>query len=487
MTHEDFTSFFIIAPPTPTDNRNDANGGGPWGRWEADGSPIINFVNDFDTDIYQCVTSQISGTSWKMVITTEGVVPDNMWAGAGAAVGDYVAIYWGSGVMRGVITSLGTTTSTGDTLFVTAWNTWDAGTYSNARIGGSLQTLHNLTGWNAFCTTAFLNANSKPPRLWIQKDNTITAAATFANSGTAAVPLSVAVYDTTPGVAVAYADWLSMSGSSVPMLNVDGLSFVRFANLNLQSSGAGEVVSLYSGSEKAVCFDGCRIGTSNTATSSRLIEAIRGVHRFQGCYLTCPAGVNQSYWMLLATGGFIELFACVLDGSGAYGLRTYASAQVSATASVFRRYYSQIINLSYVGLYRAAFNGCVIDANVSGTPFVFTGLTSCIPRFDNCIFISPQSGYVFTGGVTVEVNNCAYYNCALTDDCTIIGENNIELSGDPFVSRATGDYRINTASAAGRQLLNAAYPATLPGLSASTNYQDVGALQMRHPIGEMIR
>lgn len=479
MTHEDFTSFFIIAPPTPTDNRNDESGGGPWGRWNADGSAKVS-INAGDVPL---TVTQISGTSWKILNATEGGgAPENYWESVqGVLVGDYVCYRTIVAAERGYVTGFDTTTVTGDTLLVTAWNTWSGEANQSLKIGGSLKALGTGASWSAFCTTSFLNADSKPPCLWIQTGNTLSDTVMFTNNGSNAVPLSISGYVTTPGDTCAGTDRpvisnTAGSGSALTLMNRQYLSFENLIVEHTGASNTDTVINMYSSSCRAMTFCGCKIISANAQTEYGVVRMRGyGTHLFVGCELQGASAGSLLFTMFY--GGPVVLVNCTLvngglAGSNCVSLLNYGHAVFDGC--LFKTVQGGVV-MGLSGSTGLCVTNCVFDGLASGVTMVNAAEDVNSPIFCNCVFMPYSGTTLFPAGRAVQVDNCATYGTL----GTVFGENNIELSGDPFVSRATNDYRPNLASAAGRQLFSVGYPSALPGLSLSTNYVDVGACQSR--------
>jgi len=487
MNHEDFTSFVIMTPPAfPNDFRHNGYTG-QYGRYNAYGEPDYNISN------MEC---GITGEDATTVNFTEAV--KQVFYGTSKpdiAVGDYITYDHDGSVFRGIVTSI-TDYGSGDglrrTLHVTKWTTgtWSGNETGTERliVGGSLASLNDTTGWNAWCESTFVNSDSKPPCLWIQTGNTFTDAVTFANDGTASSPLSVRGYDTTPGDTLDEDDRpsITVAAASSSALTLTNRQYLHFADLifeHTNASNGSQVVRAFGSNNRTLTFERCKIASASTCSGAGII-GLRGygLHRLVGCEIV---GKNTGSFMVNVLVGNVLFSACKFKNCG-YSIYCFMLGNTSM-ATFDQCVFDGLLNDGPVFALTGKPTGlcvknCVFDGMADGVALIDGTQNVNYPYFQNCVFIPYAGTTLFPDGRAVHVHNCATYGTL----GTVIGDDNIELSGDPFIDRANGDYRINTASAAGRQLLNAGYPSSLPGLLSSTSYSDIGACQQRPVLLEPI-
>jgi hypothetical protein len=120
-------------------------------------------------------------------------------------------------------------------------------------------------------------------------------------------------------------------------------------------------------------------------------------------------------------------------------------------------------NANWMWLGRGLFNG-ISDCVIHGTTgTLMTSTTGGVHQQDfirNCIF-SDNSGS-FTGAVsqnTLKLMNCAFYNNANMNASSgsVYSYGNIDLTADPFVNAANGDFNINNAAGGGAVLRSTKY------------------------------
>ncbi len=472
----EYTPFFIIAPPS-SDYRSNYNGGGPWGRWSAGGGPI--HIESADDSGNGLTIARVGSTS-VYTITKE----TNNWSST-ILEGDYVCIPHGGANYRGYVTDI-----TDQVLTVQTWNNWITliDTYTNMVInfGGSFLSMHSPVSFSLVMSPSFMIDN-KPPAIYIQKQTLLLSDdVTLVTSGTYDVPLSIIGYKEIPGDACEGDDRPVFSGSNV---SVKYRSFWILSNLIL------EAVDLTL--SKAITLDNCVCENKSLGIGAAAIKA-EGVYNLL-LRTTVKSRMDASTASILTNGnGNLQVIGSVFDGTGGYGLNGNTGPGGSSTFidSIFRGFAGNIWNdheSGYSGHW--VFINCVFDSNLSGS--FFRMATTAFGngdqlRFLNCIFRNPYNGYVFQYS-SVILQHCAMYSeeefsgwSDPANPTVIIGSGNLILESDPFIDAENGDYRINTASAAGRQLLNVGYPSSLPGLSSSTSYSDIGACQQRPVLLEPI-
>ncbi len=131
--------------------------------------------------------------------------------------------------------------------------------------------------------------------------------------------------------------------------------------------------------------------------------------------------------------------------------------------------------------------GCIAYGSVTG--YGFKPITLDMVPLADCIVVG-NAGFGFddNGATTLaSLLRCADYgNSARKDSGTgnWIDVDPINLSADPFVDGANGDFRIDTRKAAGRQLLAAGYPVSVAGRSSPW---DIGAYSADLVMGRGVR
>ena len=99
----------------------------------------------------------------------------------------------------------------------------------------------------------------------------------------------------------------------------------------------------------------------------------------------------------------------------------------------------------------------------------------------NCLATN-NGGYGYNAGQAVYLINCAAYsNTSGTFAGGPVVEGFVTLTAMPFNNAASGDFSLNNLAASGGACRNAGY-GIFPGLSSTTGYQDIGAVQHKDPL-----
>lgn len=137
----------------------------------------------------------------------------------------------------------------------------------------------------------------------------------------------------------------------------------------------------------------------------------------------------------------------------------------------------------------ATYDRCTAYGNAKDGFILNAGGGNSASRATNCISYG-NTGFGFTGAGTN--SECVWlFNCAtgsntagaLSSLAWRNVRNHIQLTADPFTNKAGGDYSLNNTAGGGALCRAAALPGVFPGLSTTTAYGDVGAVQHGDPAG----
>jgi hypothetical protein len=192
------------------------------------------------------------------------------------------------------------------------------------------------------------------------------------------------------------------------------------------------------------------------------------------CYATGCAGAPA---FSLSNGATVV--GCVAAGNSVYGfavgshcsaIRCLSVNNTGGTGDGF------IVTADGAGLFQCtAWGNAGAGFNLSGSMFNAT-LTNCLS--------GQNGGYGYTGSGAQA--NTLLLHCAAGSNTSgavnaaalvLPPESLVTLNADPCVNAAGGNYSLNNAAGGGALLKAAGVPGAFPGLSATTSYLDLGAVQ----------
>ena len=235
-------------------------------------------------------------------------------------------------------------------------------------------------------------------------------------------------------------------------------------------------------------------GQGTSAGNSSTISSANQGHRFErvkainasgsgACFLT-PGAV---FYQCEATGGFGQ----GISGNNQIYLSYLhdlpkTAASLSQGGSLYRCIVTNIGADAVVGDVPFVTN-CTFD-NITGSAIRSTNLGSGVSNWQiNGNILSRCTGYgiVNGGGLPYNVSNSAltdnnaFYSCTSGNrgGFANVYTNDLSLTQSPFMNIASLDYRLNATPGGGLPCRSAITPAAFPGLPATTNFADLGAVQ----------
>lgn len=421
-----FSEFFV----TKGAGAADTNGGGP--RMGANDAPIYSSTN-----------STVSGGTPTTIVDGSG----GNWAGV--QVGDWL-LWDTAGVKehrRVTVVAPG-----GDATKITVHAACTAGATKTTKVGGAWAT------WNgalALIRNTAVDASGNPPCVNIQGGSAYTGDAATAAAGDTTTPIFVEGYTTDPhdggeaeldarlNHAYAFWSWRNLyinraaAGGSADAIVVSA-DKNRFENVRARAS-AGQIAFNITG--WANFLVGCQAlgGATGFAVGG-------GNNRLTGCRANA---VTATGFLLSSQAAVLKSIAHGCNGAG-FLTNSYAHAEQ-----------------------------CTSYGN-GGAGFEFTTGIGTEPLILACIAFgntgaglknNTANGWCFEDYNALG-SNTGGARSGIAAWCQ--GPHDVTLSGDPFVNAAAGDFRIDPRKAAGRQLLQAGFPASLNGQLAR---YDIGALQ----------
>jgi hypothetical protein len=118
----------------------------------------------------------------------------------------------------------------------------------------------------------------------------------------------------------------------------------------------------------------------------------------------------------------------------------------------------------------------------------YANIQNCVLDSNGGYGISVSANYTGTSNHNLALfkpRNCAFRNNSSGKYQNWSGEGDIDLTADPFINAAGGDFRLNNVAGGGAALRSAAYPtAAFREMPSTVHYGDIGAVQSRGPRGE---
>lgn len=208
-----------------------------------------------------------------------------------------------------------------------------------------------------------------------------------------------------------------------------------------------------------------------------------------GCEVT---GCATTTAIACSSGGHLALIGCNIHDNTVDGISANSTASIFGYYTIFDTNKNGAsnthVNLSATGVF-CRFENCVFyNAGTNGVT-ISQNITSV---FINCIFEENGAYGVGTsaaGTYALFMWNCAFYNntsgkydTTKVPSRQIYGEIN-NTTGTFFTDAANADFTLNNTTNQGALARNTAYPASYPGASSTTNYNDVGASRHQDPAG----
>ncbi len=327
-----------------------------------------------------------------------------------------------------------------------------AGASGTAKIGGALDSIATLVGpFTVAGMTAWEKATGT---------DSIGSAVTFAQAN--GLRSVVSGYTTTRGDGGKAT--IQASAGSFVMITIPVSNAVVFQNFiidgNAQTSSTGVVIDgngpLMQNCKIMNCTDrGIRYAANSQVAQVNACEVtacLVGIDGQRGIYMNCwvhactGTGVQGSY------DGAIFLNCIISDNTGA----TTDGALVNAAAV------------------QTAVIGCTIYGNGRDGIRVTGGNVAAVPIFNNVSY----------GNTGKDINNLGAagqlifenYNAFVTSTNVTAGPNDVTLSADPFVAKASNNFALNQTAGGGAACRDVGYPGVFPG-AATTAYLDIGAAQ----------
>lgn len=318
---------------------------------------------------------------------------------------------------------------------------------------------------------------AQPGDRWNLKSNAahvITAQRYIAGgtAGTAASPILIQGYTTTPGDGgVATVNWNYNSGDATGVLRNN--AYVIYRDLTFAAATTQTVDCVLYCNSHMMCINlhvTCAGAGANYAiqvANGAVINCYLAGKCVSGNYvawINCYVYTDKSPAMIIGEGAAI---GCVVRRNGSAG--TSVGIDINATGA---RPFLGVRNCTVYG-----FNDLI---NVSSNTSAFVPLI-----MNNLLYNAGAYGVKYSGTANlwlpVLINN-AFGACTTADtyglgDAVTIGS--ISLTGDPFIDASGGDFRLDNTASQGLACQGVGAPTDINRDSTQDNWLDVGALQVK--------
>ena len=247
---------------------------------------------------------------------------------------------------------------------------------------------------------------------------------------------------------------VTFSQARVVGIIVDGASLTSSRGIRASNVGASArycttkncTNGVHPGTTAGIQFIGCD-ATGCSAVTAFVTNAVSVLHFYctawsntiggfsGGCFHHCisinNSGASSDGWVASSTG--ILSVNCTAYGNGRDGFRITSASSIPVS----------LLN-------------CISYGN-TGTNF------NCTAVADNLTLMSCAAGI-----------GAANFSTNINSDCNI---DSITLTADPFTNAAGSDFSINNTAGGGALLRAVAMPGAFPGITGTTGYNDVGAVE----------
>ena len=388
---------------------------------------------------------------------------------------------------------------TGGTLFLTGWYQ-----IVSVVVGTSITVDRAATSGIGAAGTANIGGALK----------TINKVATVLVASNIAYVKAEATYTTAANITFSPGNILPSSSS--PATRIVGYTSTRGdAGRATLKATAGSVTLMYANSD-GISIENFILDGNSQSSSTGIINGGSHYTRVQNCLIKgwSNSGIN------LAGGSGEVIFNEITGGSGGSALLigganliTYNCIHDNVSIGINSSAYSTICynilannsGSTNDGILIATFTGPVIHNTIhkSGRHGIFNSVTYAAGiNYQNNI-LSSNGGYGIKGGSAAGIpaslgydGNAYYNNTSGTrnnmDDTTVNPQNGVApytniydqiLTADPFVAKASNDYRLNQNPGGGAACRGSAVPSLYPGLTNPNSYAfpDMGAVQHQDP------
>ena len=288
------------------------------------------------------------------------------------------------------------------------------------------------------------------------------------------------INDTTGGASTSNASWWAGYGTvrgdlaARPLLQVAATGVITITLFALSSSSCYVENISVDGQSKSNIRGFNAIGPNLAFIRCRAINCTNNAFNLPTGYaLLCEASACSATFAYFSAGNTGRFLYCSADNCTSGGfLNTGITIGCIASNNTGPGITSTGNPTAIIGC--TAYNNTQDGISVSGQSFII-----------NCLSCN-NGGYGFSNvGPDADaalILNCAGYNNTSGNNQFLRTEGFVTLTVDPFVGKSVGNYALNNTANGGALCRAAGLSGAFPGLSSTTGYQDIGAVQHRDPL-----